>query len=127
MGEVNLEYFKSDRTCAFFIDFCRPYIAMNDPKLPSQLEVTQRFLVRFADLMSNGSNAANLLQAAELLLGQTDRAELAEERLRLEQMRSAELEQRLATLLGDDQAHLPKSVVRPRSSHRRAGDRWWRR
>ena len=51
MGEVNLEYFKSDRTCAFFIDFCRPYIAMNDPKLPSQLEVTQRFLVRFADLM----------------------------------------------------------------------------
>lgn len=95
MGEVNLECFESDRMYAFFIDFCRPCIAMNDPKLPSQLEVTQRFFVRFADLMSNGSNAANLLQAAELLLAQTDRAELAEERLGLEQMRSAELEQRM--------------------------------
>jgi hypothetical protein len=58
---------------------------MNEAEDVPQFEVTRRFLLRFADLMSNGSNAANLLLAAELLQGYAIRALAAEERLRLEQ------------------------------------------
>jgi hypothetical protein len=37
---------------------------MNTPPEPTDLEEITRFLHRFADLMSNGSNAENLLRAA---------------------------------------------------------------
>src|SRR6185436_8821880 len=85
---------------------------MSERQDMSQLEVTRRFLLRFADLMSNGSNSANLLLAAELLKTCANRADAAEERLRLEQARLAELEAKLAALSSDDQAHLPRAILR---------------
>ena len=84
---------------------------MGEPEGISQLEVTRRFLLRFADLMSNGANSANLLLAAELLECYVQRAGAAEERLRVEQARSAELESRLAALSSDQLARLPRSML----------------
>jgi hypothetical protein len=77
-----------------------------------QLEVTRRFLLRFADLMSNGSNAANLLLAAELLQNYANRACAAEERLGLEQSRSEALESKIVAQSSSDQVYLPKSILR---------------
>jgi hypothetical protein len=85
---------------------------MNEPAEASQLEVTRRFLIRFADLMSNGSNSANLLLAAELLGEAANRATRAEERLKQELTRSANLESALATLSNGDHVLLPTSMVR---------------
>lgn len=85
---------------------------MSEPHEPSQLEVTRRFLLRFADLMSNGSNTANLLLAAELLETYANRAHCAEQSLQRAELRSAELETKFAALSGDDQVRLPKAIIR---------------
>ena len=77
----------------------------------SQLEVTRRFLLRFADLMSNGSNAANLLLAAELLEGYASRAISAEQRLREAQSRCLELESKLTDFASPDRIQLPKAIL----------------
>jgi len=66
---------------------------MGEPQGVSQLEITRRFLLRFADLMSNGANSANLLLAAELLEHYAHRVSAAEERLTFERARSAGLNQ----------------------------------
>ena|SRR5581483_3930689 len=77
----------------------------------SQLEVTRRFLLRFADLMSNGSNSANLLLAAELLDGYANRALSAEQRLRDAESRCVELESKIITLADPDGIRLPKAIL----------------
>ena len=84
---------------------------MSEPREASQLEVTRRFLLRFADLMSNGSNAANLLLAAELLQDYASRADNAEQQLQDEKLHSANLETRLAAFCGDDQVGLPRPIL----------------
>jgi hypothetical protein len=78
----------------------------------SQLEVTRRFLLRFADLMSNGSNATNLLLAAELLESYANRAVGAEQRLREAASRSSDLEGKLAALSHPDQIQIPRVILR---------------
>ena len=85
---------------------------MNEPGEASQLEVTRRFLIRFADLMSNGSNSTNLLLAAQLLDEAATRAKRAEERLADELARSAALESALAALSMHDHVLLPTSILR---------------
>jgi hypothetical protein len=55
----------------------------------SEVEYLVRFLNRFADLMSIGSNAENLLRAAQLLEINSTRASEAEQRLREECHKSA--------------------------------------
>ena len=55
---------------------------MNTPPESADLEEITRFLHRFADLMSNGSNSENLLRAAKLLEANVKRASEAESLLR---------------------------------------------
>jgi hypothetical protein len=71
---------------------------MNIPPAPADLEETTRFLHRFADLMSNGSNAENLLRAARLLEANVQRANEAENLLRQEKSNCASLESGIADL-----------------------------
>src|SRR5258708_34944228 len=71
---------------------------MNTAPAPTDLEETTRFLHRFADLMSNGSNAENLLRAARLLEANVKRASEAEDLLRLERSNCANLESGIAGL-----------------------------
>ena len=71
---------------------------MNTPPETPDLEVILRFLHRFADLMSTGSNSENLLRAATLLEANVRRANEAEEQLRLARSNCAKLEQQLALL-----------------------------
>ena len=86
-------------------------LSMSQPPV-SQLEVTRRFLLRFADLMSNGANSANLLLAAELLEAFANRANAAEEQCKAAQARLSALESRLAAIANDELARLPISIVR---------------
>ena len=62
---------------------------MNSPPQISEVEYLVRFLNRFADLMSIGSNAENLLRAAQLLEINSTRASEAEQLLGEECHRSA--------------------------------------
>jgi hypothetical protein len=71
---------------------------MNTPPEPTELEEVTRFLRRFADLMSNGSNAENLLRAARLLEANAKRASEAEDLLRQERSNSTSLESGIADL-----------------------------
>jgi hypothetical protein len=71
---------------------------MNTPPEPADLEEITRFLHRFADLMSNGSNAENLLRAARLLEANVKRASEAEDLLRQERSNRASLESGIAGL-----------------------------
>jgi len=71
---------------------------MNTPPEPADLEEITRFLHRFADLMSNGSNAENLLRAAKLLEANVKRASEAESLLRQERSNCAGLESGIADL-----------------------------
>ena len=71
---------------------------MNTPPEPTDLEEITRFLHRFADLMSNGSNAENLLRAAKLLEAYVKRANEAEDLLRQESSNRASLESGIADL-----------------------------
>jgi hypothetical protein len=63
--------------------------AMSLPPQIPEVENLVRFLSRFADLMSIGSNAENLLRAAQLLEINSKRARDAEQSLREECNRSA--------------------------------------
>jgi len=71
---------------------------MNTPPESAELEEITRFLHRFADLMSNGSNSENLLRAAKLLEANVKRAGEAENLLRQEKANCASLENRMAEL-----------------------------
>jgi hemerythrin-like domain-containing protein len=62
---------------------------MSSPPQISEVEYLVRFLNRFADLMSIGSNAENLLRAAQLLEINSKRASEAEQLLREECHKSA--------------------------------------
>ena len=78
----------------------------------SDLEVILRFLRRFADLMSNGSNSENLLRAAALLEANVRRANQAEELLRQARSSNASIEQQLAALSRDGHVHVPVSILK---------------
>jgi hypothetical protein len=71
---------------------------MNIPPESTDLEEITRFLHRFADLMSKGSNAENLLRAAKLLEANVKRASEAENLLREERSNCARLESGIADL-----------------------------
>lgn len=71
---------------------------MNIPPEPNDLEEITRFLHRFADLMSNGSNAENLLRAARLLEANVKRASEVESLLQQERSNCANLESGIADL-----------------------------
>jgi hypothetical protein len=71
---------------------------MNTPSESADLEEITRFLYRFADLMSKGSNAENLLRAAKLLEANVKRATEAESSLQLERSNCANLESGIADL-----------------------------
>jgi hypothetical protein len=78
----------------------------------SDLEVILRFLHRFADLMSNGSNSENLLRAAALLEANVRRANEAEEQLRQARSNHASIESQLAALARDGHVHVPVSILK---------------
>ena len=76
-----------------------------DPAGPTAAETTTilRFLHRFADLMSNGSNAENLLGAARMLQAHIDRLRETEDLLRIERTRgdaNAEVRRMLEQRIG---------------------------
>ena len=81
------------------------------PEIPD-LEVTLRFLHRFADLMSTGSNSECLLRAATLLEANVKRANEAEEQLRQARSNCAKVEQQLAVLSQDGHVQIPISILR---------------
>jgi hypothetical protein len=81
------------------------------PETPD-LEIILRFLRRFADLMSTGSNSENLLRAATLLEANVRRANEAEEQLLLARSNCAKIEQQLALLSRDGHVRIPISIVR---------------
>jgi hypothetical protein len=81
------------------------------PETPD-LEVILRFLHRFADLMSTGSNSENLLSAAKLLEANVTRATAAEEQLRQARSDCAKAEQQLALLSRDGHVQVPISILR---------------
>jgi hypothetical protein len=85
---------------------------MNSPSDTPDLEVILRFLRRFADLMSTGSNSENLLRAATLLEANVKRANEAEEQLRLARSSCAKVEQQLALLSRDGHVQVPISILR---------------
>ena len=85
---------------------------MNTPPETHEVEVIKRFLLRFADLMSTGSNSENLLRAAQLLEANINRANEAEQQLLKERSRCADLEAQLAALSRDDHVHAPIAVLR---------------
>ena len=88
------------------------------PETPD-LEVILRFLHRFADLMSTGSNSENLLRAATLLEANVTRANEAEEQLRQVRSNCARVEQQLALLSRDGHVHVPISILRLAASNSR--------
>ena|ERR1700723_2549973 len=81
------------------------------PETPD-LEVILRFLHRFADLMSTGSNSENLLRAATLLEANVTRANEAEEQLRQARSTCAGVEQQLALLSREGHVQVPISILR---------------
>ena len=83
---------------------------MNTPPQTPEAEVITRFLLRFADLMSTGSNAANLLLAAQLLDANMKRANDADEQLRQERSNCTELKAQLA-VSQDDTVQIPASIL----------------
>lgn len=85
---------------------------MNTPTETEEIEIVTRFLLRFADLMSTGSNSENLLRAAELLRANACRAQVAEQQLRQERAYSEQLKAQLVELLREDQIQVPASVLR---------------
>jgi hypothetical protein len=86
---------------------------MNAPPNNPDLEVIIRFLRRFSDLMSNGSNSENLLLAAALLEMTVKRANEAEDQLQQERSHSANLESQLKDARSrDTHALVPLSILR---------------
>lgn len=84
---------------------------MHTPPAKDDLEIIIRFLRRFADLMSAGSNAENLLLAATLLDINAKRANEAEDQLRHERSTRVKLETQLAALFREDHAQVPISMI----------------
>jgi len=74
------------RNCSFDMDFMS--VSNPAPSDVSETAETVRFLERFADLMSTGSNSENLLRAARLLEAHVDRARESSELLQVERIRS---------------------------------------
>lgn len=77
----------------------------SNPSLPTAAETTDilRFLHRFADLMSTGSNSSNLLRAARLLEAHIDLLQQTSELLQVERSRgeaSAEARRALEVRIG---------------------------
>ena len=85
---------------------------MNASAETPDLEVILRFLRRFADLMSTGSNSENLLRAATLLEANVRRANDAEEQLRQARLNCASIESQLAALSRDSHVQVPISILR---------------
>jgi hypothetical protein len=92
--------------------------SMNAPPEIDEVEIVRRFLLRFADLMSNGSNSANLLLAAQLLETYVDRTKRAEEdlrqakeELRQEKSNCADLTAQMASLSQDDDDNTVQASV----------------
>jgi mRNA-degrading endonuclease toxin of MazEF toxin-antitoxin module len=83
------------RAIAFRPDFMT--VSITTPQeVPETAEIL-RFLHRFAELMSRGSNSENLLRAARLLEAQMDQVKESNELLRVERVRSdTNLELRMA-------------------------------
>lgn len=69
----------------FLLDFMTVSSASSEA---SETAETVRFLQRFADLMSTGSNSENLLRAARLLESQVDLVKESDELLQVERVRS---------------------------------------
>ena len=70
----------------FLLDFMTVSISASSEA--SETTETVRFLQRFADLMSTGSNSENLLRAARLLESHVDLAKESNELLQVERVRS---------------------------------------
>ena len=94
------------------------------PALPTAAETTEvlRFLHRFADLMSTGSNSDNLLRAARMLETHADLLKETRELLQVERIRgdaSAEIRKMLEVRIGES-AHeilaLKTELARQQSS-----------
>jgi hypothetical protein len=85
---------------------------MNAPPEPLEIEVITRFLHRFADLMSNGSNSENLLRAAKLIETTVKRAAEAEELLRQERSNCARLKAQVSALSRDGHVLVPIAMLR---------------
>ncbi len=85
---------------------------MNTRPETHEVEVITRFLLRFADLVSGGSNAENLLRAARLLEANVNRANDAEEELLKERSNCASLEAQVAALSRADHVQVPVSILR---------------
>jgi len=78
------------------------------PALPTTAETTEtlRFLHRFADLMSTGSNSDNLLRAARMLEAHVDLLSETRELLQVERIRgdaSAEIRNALEARIGESE------------------------
>jgi hypothetical protein len=71
-------------------DFPFGFVTVSISASPAAPETTEivRFLHRFADLMSTGSNSDNLLRAAQLLEAHIDRVKESNELLQVERVRS---------------------------------------
>jgi hypothetical protein len=69
------------------------------PDAPEAAEIL-RFLHRFADLISSGSNSGNLLRAAELLEAHIDKVKEANEQLQVERVRCGANSELVKTLEG---------------------------
>ena len=85
---------------------------MNTSTEAVEIEIITRFLLRFADLISTGSNAQNLTRAAELLAEHVRRANIAERQLSEARANHERLSAQLAELLRDDRIRVSPSVVR---------------
>jgi hypothetical protein len=85
---------------------------MNAPPETHDVEVIKRFLLRFSDLMSNGSNSSNLLLAAQLLEANVKRANDSEGQLRQERSNCVDLTAQLAALSSDSHILAPISILR---------------
>jgi hypothetical protein len=85
---------------------------MNTSPERQEVEVITRFLLRFGDLVSGGSNAENLLRAAQLLQANVSRADDAEEQLLKERSNCASLAAQLEALSRDDHVQVPVSILR---------------
>jgi len=69
----------------FFLDFMT--VSISTSSEASETAETLRFLQRFADLMSTGSNSENLLRAARLLESHVDLVKESNELLQVERVR----------------------------------------
>jgi hypothetical protein len=85
---------------------------MKAPNEPTEIEVVTRFLHRFADLMSNGSNSEHLLRAAKLIEASVKRASEAEDLLRQERSNGARLKAQLSAISREGHVLVPVSVLR---------------